>query len=182
MSAAIASQFESCRPEGRLPSARNGGRKGRLVDRPGGLGGAANQVEKPAGGTTCLACLPSHFAFSVFSFLSHSGFHLVSIFRSFLHHSRFSSLSALRFVPVFLIFCFVSSSCVSSHHSDAQMLRVLEAEAKLLEDLKIERRHPTLLKKLHTDDSVSQAEEHLRDAIDALMKANAELRSTVKSH
>ena len=74
------------------------------------------------------------------------------------------------------------SSCVSSHRSDAQMLRVLEAEAKLLEDLKVERRHPTLLKKIHSDDAVSQAEEHLRDAIDALIKANAEIRSTVKSH
>ena len=182
MSAAIALQFESCRPEGRLPSARNGGRKGRLIDRPGGLGGAANQVEKPAGGTTCLACLPAHLSFSVLSFSLHFGFHLVSFFRSLLHYFRFSFCSAFRFVPVIFVFCFASSSCVSSHRSDAQMLRVLEAEAKLLEDLKVERRHPTLLKKIHTDDSMSQAEEHLRDAIDALMKANAELRSTVKSH
>lgn len=61
------------------------------------------------------------------------------------------------------------------------MLRVLEREAKLLDSLKDQRRHPKLLKKLHADDTVSVAEAHLRDAIDALIQANAEMRSTLKT-
>jgi len=61
------------------------------------------------------------------------------------------------------------------------MLRVLEREAKLLDSLIEQRRHPKLLKKLHADDAVSEAEAHLRDAIDALIQANAEMRSTLKT-
>lgn len=61
------------------------------------------------------------------------------------------------------------------------MRRVLEAEADLLEKLKVERRHPPLVKKLHSDDLTSEAETHLRDAIDALLKANAELHSAINT-
>jgi len=61
------------------------------------------------------------------------------------------------------------------------MRRVLDAEADLLEKLKDERRHPPLVKKLHADDLTSEAETHLRDAIDALIKANAEMRSALNN-
>jgi len=61
------------------------------------------------------------------------------------------------------------------------MRRVVEAESDLLEKLKDQRRHPPLVKKLHSDHLTSDAETHLRDAIDALIKANAELRSALSN-
>ena len=174
-------EIEPRRPKGRPPRARNGGRQGRLADRLGGPGDEVNRVDRPAGGTTCLACLTPHSTFFCSRILHHFVFLLVSLPCTTLHHIRFPSPSLLRFAAATAILSFASSSCVSAQRSDAQMRRVLQAESDLLEKVKDERRHPPLVKKLHSDSLTSDAETHLRDAIDALIKANAELRSALNN-
>lgn len=169
-------------PEGRAPRAGSGRRQGRLADRRGGPGDAVNRVDRPAGDITCLACWFLLFAVRFLCTLFHVGSSLASLSRYFLHPIRFSSASSRRLAAVALVIVFASSACVSTQHSDAhQMRRVLEAEDDLLQKLKVERRHPPLIKKLRSDETLADAEDHLRDAIDALIKANAELRSAVNN-
>lgn len=172
--------FDVFRPTGRIPGARIGGREGRLADRLGGLGGEANQGRRPAGDITCLACPHRRSPGSIWLVLHHLVSHFVSSSRFFLRRLYFSFTSLrLPIAAVFALF-FLTPACTTPSRSDAQMLRVLDAESQLLEKLKEERRHPPLLKKIYSDDSLAQAEANLRDSIDALIKANAELRSTVK--
>ena len=174
-------EVEPRRPEGRPPRARNGGRQGRLADRLGGPGDAVNRVNRPAGDITCLACPPPHSLFFVFSFLHHIGSSLVSLSASFLRRFSLHSVASPRFLVVIAILALSSSACVSPRRSNAQMDLVLSAQAVLLEKLKVERRHPPLVKKLHSDDMTSAAEMRLGDAIDELIKANAELRSALRN-
>lgn len=172
--------FDVFRPTGRIPGARIGGREGRLADRLGGLGGEANQGRRPAGGTTCPACPHRRSRFSVLVTLHHLISHFISSSRCFLHQSANLFRTSLHFAFVAFALVFLSSACTTTSRSDSQMLRVLDAESQLLEKLKEQRRHPPLLKKIYADDALAEAEANLRDSIDALVKANAELRSTVK--
>lgn len=181
MCTAISLQTESFRPSGLLPIAGFSRHRGWLTDRPGGLGDAVNQVERSAGGTTCLACWFLHLAFIFYSFLLHIVFSLRSFFRSFLHQIPLSSVSPRYLLVATLFITFLSPACVSPRYSDSQMLRILKAEARLLESLKQERRHPPLLKALHNDETTSEAEMHLRDAIDALIRANGEMQTTLRN-
>lgn len=113
--------------------------------------------------------------------LHHIGFLFGYFSRLFLHQVRsFFASRSVFFVAAFIA-AFASTGCVSSHRADAQMLRVLDAEAKLLGSLKEERRHPALLKKLHGDETIAEAEIHLREDIDELIKTNDEMRSTLKN-
>lgn len=180
MSAAMSLQIPSPRPEGGASLAGVSRRSGRLADRPGGPGDGVNRGQRPAADISCLACWLSLFTFWSSSFLFHIGFSLRSFSRSFLHHIRFSPVSPRYFLFASLFVVLVSPGCISARRSDSQMLRVLEAEAELLERLKEERRHPPLLKALHGDEAVAGAEARLRDAIDALIRANAEMQTTLK--
>lgn len=174
-------EIEPRRPLGRLPRARNGGRQGRLAGRLGGPGDEVNRVDRPAGDITCLACAASYLFFCSSSLLHHFYSFFRSFYLCFLLPIRFLFASSLRLFSTILLVSFASASCVSPHRSDAQIVRVLDAEAKLLESLKEERRHPPLLNALHGNETVSDAEAHLRDALDRLIKANAEMRATLKN-
>lgn len=180
MSAAMTLQNVYSRPSGGFPLAGASQRNGRLADRRGGMGDAVNHVDRPAADISCLACWFPHSAFSFCSFLHHIGFYLKSAFHSVLHHIRHFLTSQHSFLIAVSVFIFVSSGCVSSRQSDSQMLRVLKAEAHLLNQLKEERRNPQLLKSLHRYENVAEAESRLRDAIDALIEANAEMQSAIK--
>lgn len=181
MNGATVFQMTSCRHEGRLPLDGECRRNGRLADRCGGPGVADNRGRRPAADISCLACKLLHFFRHFCSFLHHIGSSLVSFSRSISSHFRLPSTSLRYLFPVVLSFPCVASACVSTRRSDAQMARVLESEAKLLENLKEERRHPPLIKALHGNETVAEAETHLREALDALIRANAEMRATLEN-
>lgn len=88
------------------------------------------------------------------------------------HHTRLPILCML----VATLMAILIQCCASRDRSDSQMLRVLNAENDLLEKLQRERRGKVLTQKLEADEVLAQAENDLRDSIEALIKANAELR------
>ncbi len=163
------------------PCDHRSGHRGWYSHDQGGPGDEVNRVDRPAGDITCLACLAHFLVFRFRLFFCQFGFHLASFFRIRPAHFILSTRSfALGFFVLFICSHF-TTGCATSRRADAQMLRVLKAEDALLLNLKEDRRSQELAKKIHRDPTISAAEERLRDSVDALIKANAELRSAIKN-
>lgn len=155
---------------------------GRKLDLHGGLGGEADQVARPAGDVTCLTCAQPKSKIS-----THNNLKLTqSANRTTTDSKPFTPGELLRPISSFALCTFLISSaltgCVTHGRLANQERRVLASQIKLLERVLEERKSPELLKKLRADDDVWTAEVHLRDAIDAELKAAEELKLSNANH
>ena len=87
----------------------------------------------------------------------------------------------LRLLPHFLIitFCILSSGCSSQRHKTNSLVNLLSAEETLLHSIEAERSTKTLKQRLERDQTLLEAEWHLREAIRALFEANHAVRRSL---
>ncbi len=86
----------------------------------------------------------------------------------------------LQIITALLLTIFISTSCATTTKRDHKVVRVLDAQYELLQNLKNERLDSKVAQKVSDDDSLSQAEMHLQKSIDALMQSNKSIKELMQ--
>lgn len=80
----------------------------------------------------------------------------------------------IRPLPLLLIIapCFLSISCSSQRHKHTSVMNLLNSEETLLRSIEGERSNKSIKQRIERDQTLLEAEFHLREAIRALFEAN----------
>lgn len=73
----------------------------------------------------------------------------------------------------------VTTACSSTCHKRQLALRVLDEQSELLRRIKVERGAEPVSKKVQADPTLSTAESHLEEAIEAILDANASVKTVL---
>ena len=99
------------------------------------------------------------------------------------NHLKNQTLQSLSFGITLLTLLLVNTSCSSTQHRRSRVRDVLVGQSDLLSKLEQERRAPALLRKVRRDETLWQAEVHLREAIQALKESSQAIKSALsESH
>jgi hypothetical protein len=118
--------------------------------------------------------------------LHHSNFNNHTHTRKNMNNSKLKTkhptnhrLQQLSAGTLLLFLILLNTSCSSAHHKASSMKDVLAGQSDLLSKLEQERREPALLRKIRRDESLWQAEVHLREAIKALKDSSRVVESAL---